>query len=292
MLPVAPQASHKDLLSSIAGLSEFSLAVLDEENRRDCQAADRPVECTGWSESLTRCRSSYDTKCRSGTNGPYLAQIVTHCPSENYCITGSIFNPTSSSSINTANEKSPSHLQGVNQPGHAIHKEITHSIKKNKIMKSQYCHTTRQDLLKRLEQGYPEGGLGDELKVMINMMERMNTILRGLSGIRIVGAPKINMNACTINQGIALATQMKHYFNTLGQQYECQIHNITQIRSYLPILGPDVKSTLVRTALKIWNERIIITYVDRSDHLLLPLTVETLPLPCPKSDPNKRKLIS
>ena len=283
MLPVAAQASHKDLLSSTAGLSGFFLALLDKENRRDCQTAHRPVEYTGWSESLARRRSSYDTKYSSGTNGPYLAQILTYSPSENHCITRSIFDPTLCSSINTANQKSLSHLQGVNQPGHAIHKEGTYSIKKNTIMKSQYCYTTRQDLLKRLEQGYPEGGLGDELKVMINMMERMNTILRGLSGIRIAGAPKINMNACTINQGIALAAQMKHYFNTLGQKYECQIHNITQLRSYLPILGPHVKSTLVRTALKIWNERIIITYVDRSYHLLLALTVETLPFPLKES---------
>lgn len=142
-------------------------------------------------------------------------------------------------------------------------------------MKSQHYDVTRQDLLKKLEQGNSEGGLRDELKVMINMMKRMNTLLRGLSGTPIVGAPKINMNACTINQGMALAAQMKHYFNTLGEKYECQIHNITQMKSYLPILGPHVKSTLVRTALKIYSKRIMITYADPSYHLLLSLALTT-----------------
>lgn len=146
-------------------------------------------------------------------------------------------------------------------------------------MNSQHYYDTRQDLLKRLEQGNSERGLRDELKVMINMMERMNILLRGLSGTPIVGAPKISMNVGTINQGIALAAQIKHYFNTLGKKYESQIRNITQIKSYLPILDPHVKSTLLRTGLKICNDRIIIMYADPFYHLLLTLALETAAFP-------------
>lgn len=245
MLPVAAHPSHKDSLSSIAELSEFSFTPPDEEERRDWQTVDAYVGYPGRSESFNR------------------------------------------HGINIANQKSQSNLQSVDQGSHAIYKEAPHSIKKYDIMKRQPSYATRQDLLKRLEQGSSKEGLGGELKVMINMMERMNTLLLGLGGTAIFGAPKISMNAGTINQGMALAAQMKHYFNTLGKKFECQIHNITKIQRYLPILGPHVESTLVRTALKIWNERFIITYVDSSYHLFLTLALETIP---PKRDSNKRKL--
>lgn len=255
--------SHKDLLSSIAELSEISIASPGEENwKRYCQTVDRPCKYPGWSDPITHPRSSDDPKHSSGESRSYLAQILACRPFANCCITRFVLNPSSSASINTANKKSLSLLQSVNQPGQAIHTEGAHDIKKDQVMKSQHYYDARHDLLKRLEQGDSEGGLRDELKVMINMMERMNTLLRGLGGTPIVGAPKIKMNVGTINQGMALAAQMKHYFNTLGTKYEFQVRNITQIKSYLPNLGPHVKSTLLRYGLKICNERIIITYAD------------------------------
>lgn len=286
MLPVAARASHGNSLGSISELSEFSLVPPDDEEQRDCQTVDAPVGGSGRSESFSRHRSSYDTDRNSGHNGLYLAQILTRGPSANRSITRSDFHSSPSSSNNRVN-KSITRLNSLDYRSHATTKKGAHSSKKNDIMKNKSYYAARQDLLKRLEQGSSEERLGNELKVMINIMERMNTLLLGLSGTTIVGAPRLNMNACTINQGTALAAQMKHYFYTLGRRYERQIDNIAEIRSYLPILGPHLKSTLVRTALKIWNERIIITYVHPSHQLFLSPALETHP---PKREPNEKKL--
>ena len=261
MLPVATHASHKDSFGSIAELSVFSLVPPDEE-RRDCQAMDGPVGYLGRSTSFTRHRSSYDIKFSSGDNTSYVAQTLAHDPNVNCYTPRSVLDSTSSPSHNEVNQKPPSRLRSLDQRDYAICNRSGYSTAKKEVLKSQSYYAIRQDLLARLEQGSSEDGLGKELKVMISMMARMNTLLLGLSGITIVGAPKISMNAHTINQGTAVAAQMKHYFNSLGQKYENQLGNIAAIKNYLPFLGPNVKSTLVRTALKIWNERIVITYVD------------------------------
>lgn len=276
MLPIAAQTSDKDSFSSIAELSGFSLVPPSEGERPDYQTVDAFVGHSERSVSPTRHHSFYDTKCSSGNNGSNLAQILARSLTVNRCTTRFVFDSTSSPSKIEVDQKSLGHHHSLDQCGHVIRRKGAHSIK-NEFMKNQTYYATRQDLLKRLEQGSSQEGLGDELKVMISMMGRTNTLLIGLGRTTIVGAPTINMNVSTINQGTALAAQMKHYFNTLGEKYQRQIDNIAGIKTYLPSLGPHMKSTLIRTALKIWNERIIITYVDPPYHLFLSPAVESLP---------------
>lgn len=276
MLPAVAQAWYKGSLGSIDELAEFSFDPPDDEEDENFPTTDTPVGYSGESESFTRLRSSDDSKCSSGNNGSHQAQSLSHSSTVNRSTNRSVFDPTASPSYQEWNQRSFSHLHSLDQCGRPICDKGSHSIKKHRVTRTQFHYATRRDLLKRLEQGSSEAGLADELRVMISMMERMNILLRGLDGTAIVGAPKINLNAHTMYQATALATQMMHYFNELGKNYEHQIDNIAKIKSYLPDLGPHMKSILVRTALKMWNERIITSYVDPSYHFVLSPVLDTL----------------
>lgn len=157
--------------------------------------------------------------------------------------------------------------------------------------KSAEYHTpyvTGHDLLRMLGRGRFEEGLTDEFKVMINMVRHINALLPRINATKmaatiptsvvaaITAATWVKINDRALQRGQGLAMQVMHYFDRLGKGLRRQINKIVEVKAYLPSLGPLVRPALLRTALRIWNERII-KYVY---HAPPPLFGPFLYLPC------------
>lgn len=107
-------------------------------------------------------------------------------------------------------------------------------------------------LLKLLEDDDFDKGLVDEFKLMINMVRHMNCMLFKDDS---VATSKINSSTLTEVHG--LAHEVGSYFNKLGNKLEDGLDAILDVKAYLPGLGPEVKPTYLRTALKHWNQQIM-----------------------------------
>lgn len=268
MLPLAAGTLHEYSPSLLSKLSEFSLSPPDEDEEQRFQTVDRPVKDSVKADSSTHRRKFHDTISHSNHNETCLARILPRRLTVNRGVTRSDFHVSSSSS-NHGDNNPTTYFHSLSRRRRNTGARVAHEIKKNITMGNQPHDTTRQDLLRRLGQGVYEEGLTTELKVMVNMMSQMNILLSKFSGTTIAGTPRLSMKARAVKRGKELAGQMMYYFDGLGKEFERQINNIAEIKTYLPTLGPHVKPSLLRTALKIWDQHIIITYVNPCSSLFL-----------------------
>lgn len=107
-------------------------------------------------------------------------------------------------------------------------------------------------LLKLLDTGDFDQGLVKEFKTMINMTKHMNSML--FKGDKASG---FKVRTPTLNQVEIIAVQIIHYFDKLSDQFDVGIDKIVEIKQYLPSLASRVKADSVRTALKVWNTKIL-----------------------------------
>lgn len=107
-------------------------------------------------------------------------------------------------------------------------------------------------LLKLLDTGDFDQGLVKEFKTMINMTKHMNSML--FKGDKASG---FKVRTPTLNQVEIIAVQIIHYFDKLSDQFDVAIDKIVEIKQYLPSLASRVKADSVRTALKVWNTKIL-----------------------------------
>lgn len=266
MLPLAAGTLREDSPSLLSKLSEFSLSPPDEEEEQNVQTVDRPAKDSAKTDSAKTYSSDHrrkfhGTNSHSSHNEIYLARILPRGPRVNRDVTRSNFHVSSPSSNHGAGRPTV-YFRSPSRRGRTTSTRVFHEIKRNNTIEYQVHDATKQDLLRRLEQGVSEKGLKTELKVMVNMMSQMNILLSKFSDSTIAGTLRLSTKARVVKRVHELAGQMMHYFDRLSKEFERQINDIAEIKAYLPTLGPHVKPTLLRTALKLWDQRIIITYVN------------------------------
>lgn len=91
-----------------------------------------------------------------------------------------------------------------------------------------------------------------EFKSMINMVRHMNLML--FKGDKASG---FKIRPRTLEQVEVIAVQVIHYFDRLGDKFDHAIDAVAEVKSYLPSLGPEVKLSHIRVALKVWNTQIM-----------------------------------
>lgn len=95
-------------------------------------------------------------------------------------------------------------------------------------------------------------GLVKEFKVMINMVKHINSLIfHGSHG------PGERIGPHRLRQIECVAEQVMHYFAKLGDKFDADLSRIKEVREGLPSLGHDVKPTILRASLNVWNLKIM-----------------------------------
>ena len=108
-------------------------------------------------------------------------------------------------------------------------------------------------LLKLLEIEGFNHGLVRELQTVINMVRHMNIMLF---------QDKNDTNDWKINPKVMeeleeITIQVIHYFDEFGNSLNRGIDKIHEVKPHLPSLGPDIDPCVLRTALNVWNDRLM-----------------------------------
>lgn len=107
-------------------------------------------------------------------------------------------------------------------------------------------------LLKLLDTGDFDQGLIKEFKTMINMVKHINVMLfKGDKESNFKVRPR------TLREVEEVAVQVIHYFDKLSDQFDTGIDQIINVKKYLPNLGPQLRLDHIRTALRVWNTKIM-----------------------------------
>ena len=107
-------------------------------------------------------------------------------------------------------------------------------------------------LLKLLDTGDFDQGLIKEFKTMINMVKHINVML--FKGDK---ESNFKVRPHTLREVEEFAVQVIHYFDKLSDQFDTGIDQIIDVKKYLPSLGPQLSLDHIRTALKVWNAKIM-----------------------------------
>lgn len=107
-------------------------------------------------------------------------------------------------------------------------------------------------LLKLLNNGDFDKGLVNEFKEMINMVRHVNCML-----FKRDEAAAANITASTLRKVEALAIEVIDYFYKLENSLKHAVNEIDEVKRNLLSLGPEVKMTHLKAALKLWDERIM-----------------------------------
>ena len=103
-----------------------------------------------------------------------------------------------------------------------------------------------------LDHGSLDTALVIEFKVIINMIKTVNSMLS--EGAK---SDKFKANAQILERVERLAGQVIHYFVKIGGKLDRGVDEIFNVMSYLPYLGLEVSPSLQRTALRVWDEKIM-----------------------------------
>ncbi len=124
-------------------------------------------------------------------------------------------------------------------------------------------HASGEYLLNLLDSCDLDKGLVKEFEVMINMVKHMNWML--FKEDKVAGHCKIGPR--TLRKIEVVAVQVLTYFTMFGDKFDGAILRIKELEPYLPSLGPEVNTMHLRTALNIWNVKIMRCVENLSIHL-------------------------
>ena len=212
MLPLAAETLCEDSPSLLSKLSEFSISPPDEEEEQNFQTLDRPAEDSVKTYSSSHRHKFHGTNSHSSHNEIYSARIFPRGHTVSRGVTRSDFHVLSPSPNHGAS-KPTVYFRSPSRRGRTASTRVFHEMKRNNTIEHQVHDATRQDLLRRLEEGVSEKGLKTELKVMVNMMSQMNILLSKFSDTASAGTLRLSTKARVVKRVTELAGQMIHYFD-------------------------------------------------------------------------------